>query len=84
MIKRYRKLYYYYYQEFKRNMTKLWQLINNLINRTNDKSAIIEAIKIDNLLVNDPKKIANHFGEYFSTVGEKYANKISSPRIVAQ
>ena len=67
--------------EHKRNTSKLWKLINNAINKTNDKSCIVEKIKIDNLLVNDPKKIANHFGEYFSTVGKKYANKISSPKI---
>ena len=82
-IKRYSKLNYYQEKctEFKRNTTKLWPLINNIITRTNDKFGIVESIKIGNLQVNDPKKIANHFGEYFSTVGEKYANKISSPRI---
>ena len=73
----------YYHEiciEHKRNTSKLWQLINNVINETNDKSCIIEKIKIDNLLVNDPNEIANHFGNYFWKVGEKYANKISSPK----
>ena len=72
-IKRYSKLNYYQEKctEFKRNMTRLWQLINNVITRTNDKSGIVESIKIGNLRVNDPKKIDNHFGEYFSIVGDK-------------
>ena len=82
-IKWYSKIHYYQQKciEHERNTSKLWQLINNAINKTNDKSCIAEKIKIGNLLVNDPKKIANHFGEYFSTVGEEYTNKISSPKI---
>ena len=81
-LKRRCKINYYQQMciEHKRNTTKLWQLINNVINKTNDKSCVIERLKIENLLVNDPKKISNHFGEYFSTVGENYANKISSPK----
>ena len=81
-LKRRCKINYYQQMciEHKINTTKLWQLINNVINKTNDKSCVIEILKIENLLVNDPKKISNHFGEYFSTVGENYANKISSPK----
>ena len=81
-IKRRSKINYYQKLciEHKKNTSKLWHIINNVINRSNDKSCVIERLKINNMLVNDPKKISNHFGEYFSTVGENYANKISSPK----
>ena len=81
-IKRRSKINYYQKLciEHKKNTSKLWHIINNVISRINDKSCVIERLKINNMLVNDPKKISNHLGEYFSTVGENYANKILSPK----
>ena len=81
-IKRRSKINYYQKSciEHKKNTSKLWQIINNVINKVNDKGCVIERLKINNMLVNEPKKISNHLGEYFSTVGENYANKIASPK----
>ena len=73
-----------YYQEkcteYKRNTTKLWQLINDIIHKTNDKSCIIDCIKVNNIELYDKKKISNAFGEYFSKLGENFANKIKKPK----
>ena len=60
----------------KRNSKKLWQLINDVTNRTNDKSSIIEYIKVDNIRYLKGKPIANKLADYFSTVGHKLAKKI--------
>ena len=72
-----------YYQdkciEYKRNTTKLWQLINDIIHKTNDKSCIIDCIKVNNIEIYDKQNISNVFGEYFSNLGENFANKIKKP-----
>ena len=69
-----------YYQEkceeFKKNTKKLWQLINDVIHKSNDKSSIIDCIKVDNIEIYDKREISNKFGEYFSQLGGKFANKI--------
>ena len=65
--------------EYKRNTTKLWQLINDIIHKSNDKSCIIDCIKVNNIELYDKKKISNAFGEYFSNLGENFANKIKKP-----
>ena len=61
---------------FKNNSHKLWKIINEINGKCNDKSNIIESIKTNNISYYDAKNITNSLGEYFSTVGENYANKI--------
>ena len=62
--------------EFKRNTRKLWNMVNTIISKQNDKSNSIEYLKIGNVEIYNAKEIANQFGKYFSTVGEDYANKV--------
>ena len=80
-IKRTLKKDYYQTQclAFKRNTCKLWKIINEIKGKCNDKSSIIESIKINNISYHDAKNITNSLGEHFSTVGENYANKIPAP-----
>ena len=54
-------------------------MINSCIGKTNDKSTIIDHLRVENIEITDSKKIANEFGRYFSTVGDHYANKIKDP-----
>ena len=51
-------------------------MINSCIGKTNDKSTIIDHLRVENIDITDSKKIANEFGRYFSTVGDHYANNI--------
>ena len=51
-------------------------MVNTIISKHNDKSNIIEYLKIGNVEIYNAKEIANQFGKYFSTVGEDYANKV--------
>ena len=62
--------------EFKRNTRKLWNMVNTIISKQNDKSNSIEYLKIGNVEIYNAKEIANQFGKYFSTVGEDYAKKV--------
>ena len=77
-IKRQAKSAYYNEQcrSLKQNSKKLWQLINDVTNRTNDKSSIIEYIKVDNIRYLKGKPISNKLADYFSTIGHKLAKKI--------
>ena len=65
--------------EYKNDSKKLWNLINKINGKLNDKSTIINRITIDNLLITNQQEIANKFAEFFSTVGPSFARKIGSP-----
>ena len=62
--------------EFKNNSRKLWQLINTCIGKTNDKTNLINYIKVRNIDIYDSKQIADEIGNYFSSIGSTYAKKI--------
>ena len=57
---------------------KLWQLINRLIGKENNKKHIIESIKVNEKLLDDPISITSELCDFFANVGEKYASKIPS------
>ena len=58
---------------------KLWKIINEVSGKINNKDGLIDSLKVDNIHVYASQKIANTFGKYFATVGEKFANKIPKP-----
>ena len=69
-----------YYQdkcmEYRQNTSKLWKLVNKLSNKENDKTNIVEYLKIDNLEIYNSKIIAEEFAKHFSKVGKKFAEQI--------
>ena len=77
-IKRKARIDYYTQQCYalKSNTKKLWQLINKIINKTNDKESIINYITVDNIRYYEAKSVADEFGKFYSTVGLKLTNKI--------
>ena len=62
--------------EFCRNTKKLWHVINTCIGKENDKTNIINYIKVGNVDVYDSKLIADEMGQFFSTIASNYAKKI--------
>ena len=64
--------------EFRQDSRRLWQLINKMIGKENNKKHVIESIRSGMLLKYDPYSITNTFCEFFSTVGEKYAEKFKT------
>ena len=81
-VKRKCKRDYYYSKctEFRQNTKKLWQVINQIAGKCNDKTTIINCLKIDNIRVYNSQQICNNIGKYFSTVGESYASKINNSK----
>ena len=65
--------------EYRRDSTKLWRLINELMKKTGNKKNMIESLKIKNLMKYDPDSITTEFCEFFSTVGERFAKDINPP-----
>ena len=61
--------------EYRQNGRKLWQLINRIIGKENNKQNSIESLKIDNLIRYDSESITNSFNDYFSNVGECLAKQ---------
>ena len=57
----------------------MWNTINKVIRKTNNKTEIIESLKIGSLQSTCGKEIANEFAKYFSTVGEKLAKGMAKP-----
>ena len=80
-VKRKAKLSYYEdkCRLFKHNTKKLWGIINEICKSKNDKSCLIDCLKINDVLEYDAKKITNKFGECFSSVGKTFANKVKQP-----
>ena len=80
-IKRLAKIQYFQSQcnEYRNNTGKLWKIINTISGKTNDKSGLIEKIKVNNIMNYNPAVIANSLGKYFSEVGSNFAGKIPVP-----
>ena len=64
--------------QYKQDSRKLWQLVNKLIGKQSNKKNSIESLRINNILKYDPESITNEFCKFFSSIGEKYANKIQT------
>ena len=61
--------------EFRRNRNRLWKLVNKLASKPNDKTSIVEYLRLDNQDIYEDKVIAEEFAKHFSTVGREYSNK---------
>ena len=81
-IKRAAKLNYYQQKciEFKQNTKQLWQLINKINKKTNDKTSLIPKLKLDNRVYHSGKDVSNILAKHFSTVGKRYAEKRDKPQ----
>ena len=80
-LKRQSKCMYYGKKcmSFRHNTKKLWSIINDISAKQNDKSSLIDCLRISNVLEYDANKIANKFSEYFASVGKSYSDKVANP-----
>ena len=77
------KYYIQHCYTLKSNMSKLWQLINNIIKKTNDKTAIIDHITIDNIKYYEANEISNHFGLFYAKLGENIVKSINTKNLTS-
>lgn len=76
-----KQLYYRNHIENSTNKSKeIWKIINNELGKTKNINNI--TLKFNDITTDDPKQVANSFGEYFSTIAkvkteEHFGNNIS-------
>ena len=74
-----RKLKLTYYQnkcvEFKKNGKKMWEMINKINGKINDKTCVIDYLKVNNIKYLTGQDITNQFAKYFCSVGKNFALK---------
>ncbi len=77
-IKRKAKSTYFHQKllEFKCNISKTWQTINQLLGKTKDKSSTINLLTINNNKISDHKDIAEQFASFFKDIGKNQAESI--------
>jgi endonuclease/exonuclease/phosphatase (EEP) superfamily protein YafD len=61
--------------KFRHDGRSTWRLLNSLLGRVST-SASPGVITIDNCEITDPTIIANHFNNYYSTIGSELAKKV--------
>ena len=71
------KYYNNYFEEYKDNSRKQWELISSLLNRKKKKSNINKLIDKDGTVINTPSNISEHFNEYFSNIATQFKNDIN-------
>ena len=57
----------------------MWEMINKINGKVNDKSSAIDYLKIKNIDYHKGKDITNEFARHFSSVGKKFALKTEPP-----
>ena len=63
-------------KQYKDNTKQLWRLLNQSIGKYKHKGSIIPCIMVDGVHIYTPKKIAENFGKFYSTVGKNLAATI--------
>ena len=73
-----------FYQEmcnrYKSQTRKLWGVINEIAGKANDKSNLVEYLKIDGVREYNAKRICNSFGKYFASVGRNLLVKFRNQK----
>ena len=64
--------------ELKNNTKKMWQLINGIINKNNDKRCVIGLLTVNNLETANSKDIVNGLADHFSSVGKQFASSMGT------
>ncbi len=77
-IKKVAKVQYYerLFSQYRHDIRCTWKTLNAIIGKTNDKTSISKMFTVGNTTVTDSRTISNKFCEYFSQVGQKYADRI--------
>ena len=71
--------------EFQQNTKKLWQIINKVSGKSNEKTTSIDCLSVDGVKQYSGETIVNTMAKYFANVGKTFANKIpNSSRSVAK
>ena len=65
-----------FFNENSKNTKKIWSGIRELISSSVNKSTKNVSLSIDGSISSNPKKVANHFNDFFSTIADKVRSEI--------
>ena len=65
--------------EYRSQTKKLWGIINEIAGKNNNKSCLIEYLKINEVREYSAVKISKRFAKYFAGVGKQFTSKIPKP-----
>ncbi len=63
------------------NCKKIWQITNDYINKTRNNKEAIEKVSHQGKIITEKGYICNTFNNFFSSIGEKLANELSTKRV---
>ena len=70
-----KKFYSKYFSNNAKDMKKIWQGINEIVNVKSRQTSSINCISKNGKITTDPSEITEHFNDYFSTVASNILNK---------
>ena len=59
----------------------IWKVINEAMNKSGVKSGEIESIEVNGQIITDKSEMADHFNEYFASIGRLTANEVDPTNI---
>ena len=62
--------------QFRNDIKNTWKVINSVLNRAKNRSSIAK-LRVDDIIIEDNKKIAENFNLYFSQIGSNLAKTIT-------
>ena len=68
------------FEKYKNNIRKTWQTISDILNRHKNKRSFPEYFMEDGSQITDKLEVANKFNAYFTQIGPKLANSITTPK----
>ena len=69
-------------KKLKNNTKKLWEILNQTIGKTNDKTCILDKLRVGNVTIDNPVTISDEFATYFENVGPKFARSIDHLTVI--
>ena len=64
------------FQNHKHNLKNTWQTIKCILSKSDTITKIPDKLIVENNILTDQQKIANHFNEYFTNIGPSLASTI--------
>ena len=59
----------------------MWEMLNKINGKINDKTCVIDHLKVNNIKYFPGKDISNQFAKYFSSVGKNFALKTEPSKV---
>lgn len=67
------------FQEHSKDIRKCWEIMRNIIKKSNDKSTISDTFMVNNKELTSPAEISQEFCNFFTNVGPDLSKKIPLP-----